>query len=488
MKNILKILLTLIITFLLSSITYADVPFDVWKTKTTAEAVLKGNYEEIVRDWKIINDNYDEKKQGVDTRVKTVISSIDYKLTFRNVWKMWNEGWTSLGGYDKAKLVISFNVKESYHMHDTWIKHPMFNLNMYEKVKDEPQYVDDMIFDLTFSWWPYWVFTYKSKDWVIYQLWHVVDWRYVQLEYFPYKMTHTVLGLGGIKIPVEDKMFGKWMEILLKEDDSGCIDSWIRFSDYNWEVMVRPGSDEDAWYWAELDQVLCVNDHVKTWDDSSCVLSMADMTTFVMSSNSEVILTTPPKKDNKLKLIGWKILVNIKRMFKDGTMDVEMSQAVAWARWTIFELDENGKESKLKVFQWIVEFTSKVNWQKSLLSPWETQTATSKWLLKKTTRSDHDIYKELKKDKKNWDKIKTSPLKPLLSQAEINKINKKDPNRWEIKLAPWEIAPDWSYNSKKDNGKSKNKEEKSSNNTLLLIVLILLSSLWFYYLKNKKIK
>jgi len=369
MKNILKKLLVLVLVFFVFAISYADVPFDVWKTKTTAETVLKGNDEEIVRDWKIINDNYHPTKWQFDTRVKTIISPINYKLTFRNIWKMWNKGWTSLGGYEKAKLVINFNVKGAYHWKDTGVKNPMFNGEMYKKVEDKPQYIDDMVFDLTFSWWPYWKFTYKDKKWVIYQIWHVVDWRYVQLEYLPYEMTNTVLGLWGIKIPVENKMFWKWMEILTKKDsDSGCKDSWIRFSDLNWEVMVRPDNDEDARYWAELDQVLCVNNHVKVWDDSSYVLSTADMTTFVMDSDSEVILTTPPSKDSKLKLIGWKILVNIKRMFKDGTMDVEMSEAAAWTKWTIFELDEDWKKSWLKVFQWTVEFISKVNWKKSMVS------------------------------------------------------------------------------------------------------------------------
>jgi hypothetical protein len=49
-----------------------------------------------------------------------------------------------------------------------------------------------------------------------------------------------------------------------EEETPPCKDSGIRFSDYDGEVMIRPHADEDAWYGAELDMVLCVDDHVRT--------------------------------------------------------------------------------------------------------------------------------------------------------------------------------------------------------------------------------
>jgi hypothetical protein len=47
-----------------------------------------------------------------------------------------------------------------------------------------------------------------------------------------------------------------------------------------------------------------VDDHIKTEDDSFCVLSLADMTTFKMKPESEIILSSSPKNESKLNLIA----------------------------------------------------------------------------------------------------------------------------------------------------------------------------------------
>jgi hypothetical protein len=213
------------------------------------------------------------------------------------------------------------------------------------------------------------------------------------------------------------------------------------------------------------------------------------MTTFKMKPESEIILSSSPKNESKLNLIAWKILINVKRMLKDWTMDVEMSQAVAWIKGTIFELEETWTESKLKVFEWTVEFTSKTTWEKSMVWIWETQTATEKWLLEKTTRDNKEVFKKINKERQEWEKMKEVPLKPLLLQEEINKIRVRDLDRWEIKLDPDSIAPDWhSYIGQKNNKKNWNginDEEKSSGKITLLILLIIIISIWFLYLKFK---
>ncbi len=479
--SILKLLAILLITIFSIWKSYADVPYEVWKTKTTSTAIDRGDegiYEVIIKNWKIINDSwYNPWKWKLDTRVKTRLSGIKYSLEFRNVWIMWNKGWTSFGGYEKAKLIISFNIKEAYHMYDTGITNPMFNANYVEEKEDEIEYIDDLEFDLVFSWWPYWDFTFKDKKWTIYQIWHVVDWKYVQLNHFPYNMTKLTLGLWDIKIPVWATMFTKWMEKLIK---APCKDSWIRFNDYNWEVMYRPDDDEEAWASAEMDAVLCVNTHIRTWDDSFCILSLNDMTSFRMKPNSELILSSPPERESKFKLIMWKIFVNVKQMLKDGTMDVEMSQAVAWIKWTIFELEETWTQSKIKVFEWTVEFKSKATWKKSMVWKWETQTATSSGLWEKTTKDNREVFKKINKERQEWLKMKKTPLKPLLSKEEIAKIKIKDSKRWEIKLDPDSVAPDWTKEKKwvfsgKDN---------SSNNILLLFLLIIIIAWGYFYLKK----
>jgi hypothetical protein len=59
-------------------------------------------------------------------------------------------------------------------------------------------------------------------------------------------------------------------------------------------------------------------------------------------------------------LIG-NMWVNIKKMAKDGSMQVEMSQAVAGIKGTTFVVEETGSTSTLKVIEGTVEFTSLVN-------------------------------------------------------------------------------------------------------------------------------
>ncbi|MBQ7167584.1 MAG: hypothetical protein IJR93_11635, partial [Treponema sp.] len=61
------------------------------------------------------------------------------------------------------------------------------------------------------------------------------------------------------------------------------VDSKIRFNDFYGEVKIRPNSEEDdAYEFAELDTVIYENDRIKTEEDSGAVLSLRDMSTFVI--------------------------------------------------------------------------------------------------------------------------------------------------------------------------------------------------------------
>ena len=53
------------------------------------------------------------------------------------------------------------------------------------------------------------------------------------------------------------------------------------------------------------------------------------------------------------------IWVNVKKMVKDGTMDVEMSQAVAGIKGTTLILEETGNSSTVKVIEGKVDFKTK---------------------------------------------------------------------------------------------------------------------------------
>ena len=77
------------------------------------------------------------------------------------------------------------------------------------------------------------------------------------------------------------------------------------------------------------------------------------MTTFVMKPECEIILSSPPEKDNKIKLLAGKVWVNVKKMVKDGTLDVEMSQAVAGIKGTNITCSstQDGSENRVRVLR-----------------------------------------------------------------------------------------------------------------------------------------
>ncbi len=383
----------------------ADVPFEVFKTKVSTEFVdnhLEGKNIDAVVIEGIPHDpaaegkdlGYPPPKGGFDGRVKVPIEGIKYSLEFWNVGEMGGEkGFIFKSNYGDAKLTISYLTGQAYRMVGTGEK--FGNIEMQEKKDVSTPDIDDFEYDLTFSGGPYGAFYYTRKDGSVLQVAHIVDGQTVVLDAVPEK--HYLMYEQYVDLKVTDSSaFEKWMELLNVDD--GCSDpnnpkkdTGIRFSDFSGEVSVRPcNSDDDSWYGAELDMVLHVQDHVKTEEDSSAVLTLSDMTTFIMRPQSEIILDIP-KSGGKIRLIWGKIKANVKRMLKDGTMDVEMSQAVAGIKGTTFIVEETGSESTLKVIEGSVEFTSKTTGKSQMITDGEMITATKEGLGEK---KEFDIAKE----------------------------------------------------------------------------------------------
>lgn len=72
-------------------------------------------------------------------------------------------------------------------------------------------------------------------------------------------------------------------------------------------------------------------------------------------------------------------------MLKDGTMEVEMSQAVAGIKGTRFELNETGTESTIRVTEGTVAFVSKATGDTVMVTAGEAVTATGAGFGEKTT-------------------------------------------------------------------------------------------------------
>lgn len=155
-------------------------------------------------------------------------------------------------------------------------------------------------------------------------------------------------------------------------------DSGARFSDLSGqvEVLLPTGIDEngkyiydeEAWTFAKLDMVLPEGTHIRTQDRSTVILSFADMTTFEQKPETEIVLSPPDPKKSHFQLIYGNLMANVKKVIKDGTMEIEMSQAVCGIKGTIFVLKEDGAISTLKVLDGTVEFTSTVTGETQTVS------------------------------------------------------------------------------------------------------------------------
>ncbi|NLT14208.1 MAG: FecR domain-containing protein, partial [Clostridiales bacterium] len=142
-----------------------------------------------------------------------------------------------------------------------------------------------------------------------------------------------------------------------------------RIGDLYGEVNVRQNDeDDDAYIFAWCGMELRHNDRVKTLTRSGCIISFADMTTYVMKEDTTIVLDIANKRSSKLGLLGGTIWTNFKNLVKDGSLEVEMSQAIAGARGTTFICEEKDGVSTVKVFEGTVEVTAKATGKSTMVS------------------------------------------------------------------------------------------------------------------------
>lgn len=190
-------------------------------------------------------------------------------------------------------------------------------------------------------------------------------------------------------------------------------DSGVRFSDLSGEVLVRPDENKLGWEFAELDMVLNVMDHIQTKKESSAILSLADMTTFVMKPESEIILDTDSEKESKIQLLNGKVWVNVKKMVKDGSMNIEMSQAVAGIKGTNITCSsfDNGDENRVQVLRGEASVLIKESKERIELTEGE------ELVIKKGVKPEK-IEIDVQKQQKEWEE-ETSKLGESLQLNEI---------------------------------------------------------------------
>ena len=140
------------------------------------------------------------------------------------------------------------------------------------------------------------------------------------------------------------------------------------FTGITGDVEVLPYGST-TWVLAKRENPLNKGDKIKTGEDSQATIGFADMSTFVLREESEIQLTEPNWKDNfrdsKIALVAGNIWVNVKKMVKDGSMEIDMDQAVLGIKGTTFELWETGTRntSIIKVTEGIVAVRNKTTGQ-----------------------------------------------------------------------------------------------------------------------------
>jgi len=175
-------------------------------------------------------------------------------------------------------------------------------------------------------------------------------------------------------------------------------DSGARFSDLSGQVEIRPHNDKQAWDTAKFESVLMVDYHVRTGDNSTAILGFPGMTIFVMKPNSEIILSSSAAKDSQIKLLAGNLWVNIKKMMKDGSMEIECSQAVLGVKGTRLIISETGSESTVKVTDGTVQFKLLNSSQSVEVSKGQSVTASQNGLSEKTTFDPDE-------EEKSWEAI-----------------------------------------------------------------------------------
>lgn len=156
-------------------------------------------------------------------------------------------------------------------------------------------------------------------------------------------------------------------------------DSGARFSAISGEVQKRR-HDEKEWRRAGLKSIIGICDHIRTGEDSTAIINFPDLTTFAMKPETEIIVDNPTPRESKISLVCGKIWTNFKRMLKDGSMEIDMSQGVSGIKGTTIVCEEDGSSSVLKVLDGQASFRSRFTGEERLVDSGEMMIATNEGL------------------------------------------------------------------------------------------------------------
>lgn len=102
---------------------------------------------------------------------------------------------------------------------------------------------------------------------------------------------------------------------------------------------------------------------IRTSDESTCILSFHDMSTVAMKPNSMIEIIHMEEDNSKIKLVLGKLWTNVKKMTRDGKMEISTNQIVAGIKGTTLVVGYVDGISTLEVIEGVVAFKSLLSGQ-----------------------------------------------------------------------------------------------------------------------------
>lgn len=159
-----------------------------------------------------------------------------------------------------------------------------------------------------------------------------------------------VWGLSEYKAPEPSKVSDLDKEFLDK--DGKPVDSGVRICQRDGEIQIHiPGTPEDSWKIPMNDTPIPYGAKIRTMDDSSATLVFPDFSNVTLKPETTFTMLNPPGNESKFKLVAGNILMNIKKIVMNGTMEVDSTQAVAGIKGTSLVASAEEDKTTFKVIE-----------------------------------------------------------------------------------------------------------------------------------------
>ncbi len=202
------------------------------------------------------------------------------------------------------------------------------------------------------------------------------------------------------------------------------------------EVEVSHAKDPGGWLPLKLGSLLSENDHLRTGGKSYAILSLADIATFAIKDETEIVLVSTSGKTRHLKLLRGKMLADVKNGPSDFPLDIDMSRATVKTTGAAFMLESSAESSTAKVIEGTVSFVSTGN--ESIV---QVNSGQLVWV------DDQGLggpqMADLMMDKLELSHYKTVASKNPLSPVQKNVVQPVEVKRWNLNIPEkwWYLIP-----------------------------------------------